>query len=47
MATGIMFWHASAMATMSPTHSTMYNMTWASKTVAIMYHTNIVAGKML
>jgi len=37
MAAGIMSQHASAMATMSPTHSTMYNMSWASKTVIIMY----------
>jgi len=37
MAMGIMLWHASAAATISRTHSTKYNMSWASKTVIIMY----------
>jgi len=37
MATGIMLRHALAAATMSQTHSTKYNMSWASKTVVIMY----------
>jgi len=37
MAAGIMLRHALAAATMSQTHSTKYNMSWASKTVIIMY----------
>jgi len=36
MAAGIILWHAPAAATMSQTHSTKYNMSWASKTVVIM-----------
>jgi len=47
MAAGIMLRHALAAATMSPTHSTMYNVSWASKTVVIMYYANLVAGHML
>jgi len=35
MAAGIMLRHAPAAATMSRTHSTKYNMSWASKTVVI------------
>jgi len=37
MAMGIMLRHALAAATMFQTHSTKYNMSWASKTVVIMY----------
>jgi len=37
MAVGIILWHAPAAVTMSRTHSTKYNMSWASKTVVIMY----------
>jgi len=36
MAAGIILRHAPAAATMSQTHSTKYNMSWASKTVVIM-----------
>ena len=35
MAAGILLRHALAVATMSQTHSTKYNMSWASKTVVI------------
>jgi len=47
MAAGIMLRHAPASATMSQTHSIIYNMSWASKTVIIMYYTNIIAEHML
>jgi len=37
MATGIILRHAPAAETTSQTHSTKYSMSWASKTVIIMY----------